>query len=375
MMNDQDAMIIEITHSNQFIPGHEMAERSGFPFMELCETSLIQSGWDKDQAYIPSAEKKVLCIGGANVDRKIQSVKDLEFGTSNPAKSTMSCGGVARNIAEDLGRLGLKTSLLACIGADKEGEWLLRQTKKFVDVTPTEMIQGKSTGTYTAVLDTEGEMAIALSEMAIYDQVEEQFIERNWQYVQFAKMILLDTNFPKDVIGQVIQRGKNEKIPICIVTVSATKVEKLPEVLEGVTWLIANQKDAEALSKLKINSDGDFFKAAEAILKKGVEKVIIKRADKGLVYFTNNGEAGVVLPPGIPIIDVTGAGDSLVAGILFGYLKDLCTEDACKIGISCSMITLQSNETVSPALNQQKLLETFRTYFSKGVTQRCLKNT
>jgi len=310
----------------------------------------------------------IICIGGANVDRKIQALKPLVNKTSNPALSTKTRGGVARNIAENLGRIGLSTSLLAYIGADSEGEWLLQNTKNFVDVSPTEMIQGKSTGTYTAVLDEEGEMAIALADMTIYNEVKEYFFENHWHHIQSAKMILLDTNFPAEVISQVINYCKNTGIPICIAPVSAPKTDKLPASLEGATWLIANHKEAEALSKQDITSEGDYYRAAEVILARGVEKVVITRGEQGLIYYTNNGEAGAIVPPSVPVVEVTGAGDSLMAGIIFGYLKGLSTEDACKIGLSCSLITLQTSDTVSLELNHQSLQETFQKYFSKGVS-------
>lgn len=312
----------------------------------------------------------ILCIGGANVDRKIQALNQLKYGTSNPAISSMSRGGVARNIAENSGRIGLKTSLFAYVGSDPEGEWLLDNTKPFVDVSPTQIIQGKSTGTYTAVLDQLGEMEIALADMAIYNEVNDSIFEHILLQIEQAKMILLDTNFPKEVIKQVINDSKNFMKPLCIATVSAPKTEKLPSSLEGVTWLIANHKEAEALSQLEIKSEGDFYQAAEVIMKKGAEKVVITRGEKGLIFYTKNGEAGALIPPTVPIVDVTGAGDSLIAGILFGYLKGLSTEDSCKIGLSCSLITINSNETVSPELNQKTLLETYQKYFSKGVTKR-----
>ncbi|SIE03924.1 fructoselysine 6-kinase [Mycobacteroides abscessus subsp. abscessus] len=72
----------------------------------------------------------------------------------------------------------------------------------------------------------------------------------------------------------------------------------------------------------------------------------------------------MLLPPKIKVQDVTGAGDSLVAGILYAHLKGLNTENACKIGIACSMLTLQSEETVSPILNNVRLQETFQQNFS-----------
>lgn len=371
-MNKQEAVILEMIKSNLFIREEEMMEKTGLSLMEIDKSikALIQSGMIIGRAFVLPAEKKTLCIGGANIDRKIQVMNHLTYETSNPAESKKSRGGVARNVAENLGRLGFKTSLLAYIGEDPEGEWLLRNTKEFVNVAPTRMIPGKSTGTYTAVLDSDGQMKIALADMAIYEEVEENFVEKNWHLIKSAEMILLDTNFPASVVQQVISACKTLDIPLCVATVSAPKTKKLPKTLDGVTWLIANHREAEALSGLTIHTEGDFFRAAEVILQKGAEKVVITRGDQGLIYFTKNGKAGALVAPEIPVVDVTGAGDSLIAGILFGYLKGLSTEDACRIGLSCSLITIQSSETVHPDLNQQKLMEAYQNYFTNGVLQR-----
>jgi pseudouridine kinase len=369
IMNKQEAGILEMIKLNKLISLDELAEKSGVPISEVSEviTSLIQAGHITDETLILPQKKQILCIGGANMDRKIQVADMLEFGTSNPARSTVSCGGVARNIAENLGRLGLKTSLLSYIGADAEGEQLALHTKKYVDMGPTKVIDHKSTGTYTAVLDQEGEMVIAFADMAIYDFVDPLFLDKNWPHLNTAEMVLLDMNFPQQIIHEIIDRCKSEQLPLTIATVSASKVAKLPEVLHGVTWLIANQKEAEALSKINIRSEGDFFRAAEVILNKGAEKVVISRGNQGLIYFTKNGEAGALFPPETIVTDVTGAGDSLISGILFGHFKGLNTEDACKIGVTCSMLTIQSGETVNPVLNHQMLLEAFQKYFSSRV--------
>ncbi|OIK15822.1 sugar kinase [Bacillus sp. MUM 116] len=308
---------------------------------------------------------KVLCIGGANIDRKIQSINHLTHKTSNPAKSTMSCGGVARNIAENLGRLGLESALLGYVGDDPDGKWLRKTTEKFVDISLLDALPGKATGSYTAVLDEEGEMVIALADMAIYDHMEEDIIEKKWPRNR-PQMVLLDTNFPVEIIESVIQHCRNEKIPICIATVSVSKTKKLPRSLEGVTWLVANEKEAEALSKIEIKTEGDFFKAAVEILKRGVKKVVITRGDKGLIYFTKDREAGALVAPEVPVIDVTGAGDSLIAGIIYGDLKGLNTEDSCKVGLCCSYLTIRSKETVNPELNNQNLTNAFQRYFCMG---------
>lgn len=365
MMNEKEQLILQLIREEPFISQNELAEKTGLSRSAVAGyiSSLTKAGKLLGRAYVLPKKKDILCIGGSNIDRKIQVINTLQYGTSNPAESNHSCGGVARNIAENLGRLGTDVALMTIVGEDHEGEWILDYTKTFVDMSPSQVSPDMATGTYTAVLDTEGELAIALADMSIYDTVDIDFIEKKWGYVASAELVVIDTNFPADVLKQIITRCDEENIPLCITPVSAPKIAKLPQNLQGVTWLIANKDEAEALSGIAINDEGDFFKAAEIIMGKGVEKVVITRGDKGLIYFTKKGEAGVILPPEVKVEDVTGAGDSLVAGIMYAHLKGLDTESACKIGTACSMLTLQSHETVNPNLNHIKLQETFSQYF------------
>lgn len=364
MMNEKELLILQLIKVNPFISQIELAERMQLSRSAVAGyiSTLTKEGKLLGRAYVLPKRTDIVSIGGSNIDRKIQTQSNLQLGTSNPADSSQSCGGVARNIAENLGRLGCDVTLMTVVGEDHEGKWLLDHTKSFVDIGPSQVLANAATGTYTAILDNEGEMAVALADMAIYDALDIDFIEKRWGYIASAAMVVMDTNFPDKVLKQVINRCEEEDIPLCITTVSSPKVKKLPSILNGVTWLIANKDEAEALSEIKIKNEGDFFKSAEIILGKGVEKVVITRGDKGLIYFTKKGEAGVVLPPKVSVADVTGAGDSLVAGIMFAHLKGVSTEEACKIGIACSILTLQSHETVNPALNHIRLQETFNKY-------------
>lgn len=364
-MNQKESLILQLIKENPFISQNEISDKTGLSRSAVAGyiSSLTKEGKLLGRAYVLPDKKQVVCIGGSNVDRKIQTLQSLQLGTSNPAESSQSFGGVARNIAENLGRLGLNVALMTAVGKDREGEWLLDHTKDYADISPSQVFPDAATGTYTAVLDKQGEMAIALADMSIYDSIDVDFVEKKWGYLASSELVVIDTNFPADVLKQVIVRCHEEQIPLCITPVSGPKVKKLPKNLAGVTWLIANKEEAETLSEMKIEEEDDFFTSAKRILDRGVERVIITRGDKGLIYSTKDGETGTIQPPKVQVEDVTGAGDSLVSGIMYAYLNGLNTDNACKIGISCSIITLQSHETVNPNLNHIRLEETFNHYF------------
>ena len=365
IMNEKEALIIKYIKENPFISQNELAEKTKLSRSAVAGyiSSLTKQGFLLGRAYVLPAKKDVLCVGGSNIDRKMQVIDQISYGTSNPASSSQSYGGVARNIAENLGKLGCEPSLLTVLGEDKEGEGLMHHTKEFVDLSPSQVIHNEVTGTYTAILDEDGEMAIALADMSIYDKINIDFIEKRWGYFSSARVVVVDTNFPSDVLSYIIERCNKEKIAICITPVSSPTIKKLPQKLEGVTWIIANHDEAEVLANMKINNDDDFQTAAKKILEKGIENVIITRGSQGLLYMNIAGTTGSILPPKISVEDVTGAGDSLVSGFIYAHLNGYSLEEACKIGISCSVLTLQSQETVSPNLNDVKLLEAFAQYF------------
>ena len=60
----------------------------------------------------------ILVIGAASVDLKGRAQKALQLGASVPGDITVSFGGVGRNVAGNLARLGQPTILLSAVGDD-----------------------------------------------------------------------------------------------------------------------------------------------------------------------------------------------------------------------------------------------------------------
>ncbi len=90
------------------------------PVLANLVSSLTKQGKIVGRAYILPEENEIICIGGANLDRKFHVKGNVQFGTSNPASSSFSVGGVGRNIAENLGRLNHQVTLLTTAGKDAD---------------------------------------------------------------------------------------------------------------------------------------------------------------------------------------------------------------------------------------------------------------
>ncbi|MEI5908592.1 carbohydrate kinase [Bacillus spongiae] len=363
-MNDNGRWLLKLIEQNPSISQNELSKLTGLSRSTIAGyiSTFMKQGQIIGRAYVLPKKNGVVSIGGANIDRKHQIEKELHLGTSNPAKTYFSTGGVARNIAENIGRMGISNSLISVVGNDHEGKWLLEETIPYVDIEHITTVPNASTGAYSAVLNKEGEMVIALADMDIYDEVDIEFVKRKWGMISSAQMVFLDTNFSKEVIQYVLSRCKEEMIPVTVAPVSAPKCEKLPRNLSGISWLIANKEEVEALVGMKMTKQADFFKAAEQLTQRGVERVVITRGEEGGFFYSKEGTSSILLPPRIKVVDVTGAGDALVAGVIFGHINGLNPIDAVGMGLACSCITLQSNETVSKEMSKETLQEAFKMY-------------
>lgn len=290
----------------------------------------------------------VLCIGGANVDRKLISQQPLQSGTSNPVTTTYSLGGVARNVAENLARLGLRSTLWTLIGQDAEASLLLNHTREAgIDVSGVEQLADERTGSYTAVLLTDGSLALAFADMAIIDRFSPERFDHGRHRLAAFDWVVIDTNLPADTLATMIADAQTAPYKLCVVPVSVPKVTRLPPCLEGVSLLICNRDEAHALA---VGTDGtmvDTLTLCHQLQQRGCDGVIITDGTDGVTWRTAEGATGHVSAQQVTAVDVTGAGDAFAAGVVSQLVlghTDLSA--ACTTGVRLAAATTQSAGTV-----------------------------
>ncbi|MGG4218011.1 carbohydrate kinase family protein [Paenibacillus jamilae] len=309
----------------------------------------------------PSSER-ILCIGGANLDRKIMIKGTFQLHTSNPSSTRLqSCGGVARNVAENLGRLSRQVSLLTAVGDDAEGEFIIEQSSRYMHVVPLQVKGDSSTGVYTVLLNEHGEMIVATAEMEIYDQIRPSVIFENIPLIASSHLVLLDTNFSMNVIAATIHVCQERQVPLVVSSVSASKMRKLPRNLHGVEWLVCRPEEAEAYLGQELRDDEHIMDATRIFHKLGVQNVIFICGAERVLFASQDGTYGQVhIPPVQQVIDVTGADDAFIAGMIYGITQDYPMEQVCQFGISCVDLTIQTDRTVSDTICMNKLYSRFQ---------------
>ncbi|GAB6006359.1 MULTISPECIES: PfkB family carbohydrate kinase [Geobacillus] len=190
-------------------------------------------------------------------------------------------------------------------------------------------------------------------------------MKQRWLKFGPISTVVLDTNFPPDVISWVIEQCRQDRLPLCVVTVSVPKVKRLPSDLSGVTWFVTNEAEAKEF----VGRNGHTDDIMKPILQAGAKNVVVTRGANGVAYATKQGETGAIAAPKVEVTDATGAGDAFAAGFLYGVLGGHTVEDACRFGMSSAALTLQTAETVHPALNEHLLQAAYARYFREGGTK------
>lgn len=357
-LSKNEQKIYRLIKQDPFISQQELANKVNLsrPSIANIISGLVRKGYILGKAYVLNETKPVICIGGANVDRKFYLNNTLEWKTSNPIRSTQNAGGVARNVAENLGRLGSPATLITASGNDSDWSFIEASSTPYVNMDDVIKLPDVTTGSYTALLDATGEMSVAFADMDVYEQLTPDIIQNKSAMLSHARCIIADLNCPKDTLETLGKFAKNHHIPLILITVSSPKMKRMPDNLDDVTWLITNIDETEAYFTQKISTNTEWKSAVERYLDLGITNVVITGGDKGAMI--GNQDEGIHHIPSIKptkIIDVTGAGDAFSSAVVYAWLEGESLLNIGKAGIVNAVQTLTSPYTVRQNLSATQL--------------------
>jgi pseudouridine kinase len=350
--------LYELIRANPFISQQDLAVQLRLSRSAVAGyiAGLIRERRLLGRAYVLPDNRPIVCIGAANLDRKLRTLSKLKMGTSNPARQDESYGGVARNIAENLARLNAPVALLTAIGDDSSGKALIDHAEHLgIDTRGTLRLANTCSGTYTAVLDDHGEMMLALADMALYDKISPEFLGSRQPQRASGALTVADMNLPHDAIRSLLDDAVRDAMPLVIVAVSQPKMARLPLQLKGLRLLILNQGELETRVGKALTTDADFTEACRTVQAQGAQDVIVTRGSTGVIHTTRDGIAHLAAREA-QIIDVTGAGDAFAAAVCWSLFQgDEDLDLACRRGLQLSAMTLECEETVCPYLSSDSL--------------------
>lgn len=295
----------------------------------------------------------ITIIGGINIDIEGRPFKALRYEDSNPGKISISYGGVGRNITENVARMGGKAAMISVIGDDYMGLGAKEHLRKLgVDVSGIDVKNNMTSAVYLSILNDKSDMELAISDMDVVRYIFPEVLERNAELLLSSKVIAVDGNLQKETIEYAAEKFSD--VPIFFDPVSTSKAVRAAGVLGKLACIKPNIMEAEALSGIKINGEGDLKKAGSWFIDRGVGMVFITLNKDG-VYYRNKEEEGFIRPGKVKIASATGAGDSFSAAILIGMAEGLGIKDIAKLGMAAAQITMESSQAVNHDMCKEEI--------------------
>ena len=353
-MTQRERQILQLIESNPMISQQELADKLGITRSSVAVhiSNLIKKGAIAGKGYVLRSSSYAVVVGGVNVDIGGHSFQPLVAADSNPGRITMSLGGVGRNIAHNISLLGLDVRLLTAYGDDLNGERVAASCSELgIDLSFGLRVPGANTSSYLYLTDEQGEMALAVSDMAICDQITPEYLAANLVLLQNAQVVVADCNIPAESLAYL---ANHVTAPLFIDPVSTVKAEKLRPIMDKIHTLKPNRLEAELLSGVKIETNEDVAKAADKLLEMGIHRLFISLGGDGVLAAMGNEKLWLPNLPG-NMVNTTGCGDAFTAALVWAYLEGMDLRETALAGLAAGSIAMESQETINPAMSAERL--------------------
>lgn len=290
---------------------------------------------------------KILVIGAQNIDIFANPEKKLVKGDSNPAKINMAFGGVGRNIAVNMKRLGHQVHFLTLFGDDVFSKSAQNSLERLgVKLEESLFLKDTNNSIYLGIMDHNNDLHLGLNDMRVIEKLNPEFLNSRLSFINGFDLIVIDNNLSEISIAFLLNHLKSKTIAMD--AVSAHKARKLKNHLHQIAILKLNQLELDFLSQLPSSK-----KQLEDLHKRGAQTILLTNKERECSVSKNEGFTSLIPKNVQTIVNATGAGDAFLSGYLHGFLLKKSEEDRLKMANFAARVTLGSYESTSPELSSE----------------------
>ncbi|MCC8382019.1 PfkB family carbohydrate kinase [Xenorhabdus sp. PB30.3] len=351
-MDNQELKILQMLRRDPFLTQNDIAA-----MLEISRSSvaghimnLQKKGHIKGRGYIFSSGNYAVTVGASNMDITSFTSTELLKKDSNPGKTKYTLGGVGRNIAHNIATLKNESYLISVFGDDSHGKRLFRETRAVgVDLAHSHKLNDERTSTYHSIIGSNGELQNAVSDMDIVKQLTPELLIQSQSLIERAGILIIDCNLTENTLEWLLKHSGNT--PVFVDPVSSYKAGIIRNWLSYIHTIKPNRLEAEELSGIKIDSIENARLATSWFHEQGVHRVVLSMGAEGVYYSERDYVSGH--SPAIPvnIVNTTGSGDAMIAGLVHCGLAGMDFQDSVKFSQCCAAQILSSEATYSLTLS------------------------
>ena len=290
-------------------------------------------------------------VGGANID--IGGFPDAAavMEDYNPGRVRRSAGGVGRNIACTLARLGVETHLVTALGGDVFAQIIRADCRDAGVDLENALTFDANSNVYLYIADHAGDMRLAVSDMALCDRLTPAALQDRLPMLNAMDAVVLDANLPQDTLRWL---SESVRVPLIADAVSTAKALRLLPALPRLHALKPNALEAEALTGVPVTDAATAEAAARRLTDRGVRQVFVTLGKQGVLCADANGAAFIPGPP-VRLVNATGAGDAFTAALAWAQLNGLGLIESTRAGMTAAAITVESPDAVSRDISPEAI--------------------
>ena len=268
----------------------------------------------------------IAVVGSCNTDLQFMSDVvprggETVFGTG----FDMGFGGKGANQAVAAALCGARVDMVAAVGGDMFGAETVKNFNAMgVRTSGVRVIPDVSTGAALILVAKDGENRIIVANGA-NDRLTPADVDTAAPQLAAAEMVLLQFEIPLETVYHTIRLAKAHNVR-CIVNPAPALPADLAQ-LALADFLIVNETEAEVMSGRQVRSEGDLHACVDALLERGMHRVILTLGAKGALLASPS--ARVHVPPfPVSAVDTTGAGDAFIGSLAVFLTEGMSEEEA-----------------------------------------------
>jgi len=252
---------------------------------------------------------RIVVVGSSNTDMVIKTSRIPRPGeTILGGEFHMAAGGKGANQAVAAARAGGDVIFVARVGNDIFGEKAIEGfIHDGIDVRYVFKEPRAASGIALIIVGADGENSIAVASGANANLSTED-IRRAEKEISSAKILLMQLETPLETVRKAAEIAAANKVPVILNPAPARALNA--RLLRCISILTPNETETEILTNIKIKKTSDMARAAQYLLDKGVQAVLITLGSKGVFAASKTEKAGQIIPAfKVKAVDTTAAGD------------------------------------------------------------------
>ena len=293
----------------------------------------------------------IIVIGAVFVDIKGYPSRTYIPGGRNAGKVRYVHGGVSRNIAEDLGNMGLDPVFLSLVDPSGSGEDVLLRLKdhgvdtRFIRKVPEGM------GTWLAVFDNNNDVCASISHRPDLKPLLSLLQEEGNPLFAAAESVMIELDLDESVVEEIyrLKAKYNTRVYAAVSNINIALERRA--FLQQTDCFVCNRQEAGVLFSVEFGDETPDVLASrlsELITDAEIPAMIVTLGADGAVWADIHGRYGVCPAQQVPVADTTGAGDAFFAGVAAGLTYGKGLAEACAIGVRLASSVICSLENTCP---------------------------